>query len=68
MEWAKYSNFRVATNVPMLICVPDLTDYKGLGGIVSNALVELVDLFPTLAELTGIKVPGKEFMFLVLYE
>ena len=68
MEWAKYSNFRVATNVPMLIHVPDLTDYKGLGGIVSNALVELVDLFPTLAELTGIKVPGKEFMFLVLYE
>ena len=65
LEWAKYSNFRVATNVPMMIHVPDLTDYKEPGGVVSNALVELVDLFPTLAELTGIKVPGKGFMFLV---
>lgn len=59
MEWAKYSNFRVATNVPMMIHVPGITDYMGSGGIASNALVELVDLFPTLAELSGIKVPGK---------
>lgn len=58
MEWAKYSNFRVATNVPMMIHVPGITDYMVSGGIASNALVELVDLFPTLAELSGIKVPG----------
>lgn len=47
----------------MMIHVPGLTDYRGSGGIVSNALVELVDLFPTLAELTGIKVPGKGLYF-----
>jgi len=67
LEWAKYSNFRVATNVPMMIHVPGLTDYKGSGGTVSNALVELVDLFPTLAELTGIKVPGKGFVFDIIW-
>ena len=41
-----------------MIHVPGITDYMGSGGIASNALVELVDLFPTLAELSGIKVPG----------
>lgn len=65
LEWAKYSNFRVATNVPLMIHVPGLTDNRDehnfqttQNGSVSNALVELVDLFPTLAELTGIGVPG----------
>lgn len=65
LEWAKYSNFRVATNVPLMVHVPGLTD-NGDGhsfqtpqnGFISDALVELVDLFPTLAELTGIGVPG----------
>jgi len=65
LEWAKYSNFRVATNVPLMIHVPGLTDNRDehnfqttQNGSVSNALVELVDLFPTLAELTGIGVPA----------
>ena len=50
----------------MMIHVPGITDHKGSGGIVSNALVELVDLFPTLSELTGIKVPGKWFNVFVV--
>ena len=61
LEWSKYNNFRVATNVPLMVHVPGLTGSRGHGdsGTVSNALVELVDLFPTLAELAGLKVPGK---------
>ena len=47
----------------MMVHVPGLTDFRSPGGIVSNALVELVDLFPTLAELTGIKVPSKHLSF-----
>ena len=69
LEWAKYSNFRVATNVPLMIHVPGLTDNMDehnfqttQNGLVSDALVELVDLFPTLAELTGIGVPGRTIL------
>ena len=66
LEWAKYSNFRVATNIPLFVHVPGLMDKRQQisstiqSGMVSSALVELVDLFPTLAELTGIEVPGKQ--------
>ena len=44
-----------------MVHVPGLTDSKdSQSGMVSSALVELVDLFPTLAELSGIQVPGKD--------
>lgn len=68
MEWAKYSNFRVATNVPLMVYMPGLTDRRdkdsnGIqsAGKASDALVELVDLFPTLADLAGIEIPSKGF-------
>ncbi|XP_071124471.1 iduronate 2-sulfatase-like isoform X1 [Mytilus edulis] len=69
-EWSKFSNFEVATRVPLIVYVPGLTNngqnlhrksiydriskdnYK-----VTNALVELVDVFPTISELSGIMVP-----------
>ena len=68
LEWAKYSNFRVATNVPLMVHMPGLTDRRDKdlnriqsAGKASNALVELVDLFPTLADLAGIEIPSKCF-------
>ena len=65
-EWSKFSNFRIATNVPLMIHMPGVTDNRNHGGsgIVSDALVELVDLFPTLAELAELKVPGKHLLLI----
>jgi len=45
-EWAKHTNFEIATHAPMMVHVPGLTDK----GIRTDKLTEFVDLFPTLAE------------------
>lgn len=78
-EWAKYSNFEVATRVPLVFYVPGLTtglgwpkagetfplidvfsqsqqDFKK-GGSVEKNMVELVDVFPTVSYLAGLKAP-----------
>lgn len=49
-EFAKFSNFEIATRVPLLIHVPQLSNKE----IIVNNLVELVDLFPTLVDLTQV--------------
>lgn len=51
--WGKFTNLEDATHVPFILRVPGITD----GGMRSKALVELVDIFPTLTELTGLGVP-----------
>ncbi|XP_077164442.1 iduronate 2-sulfatase [Paroedura picta] len=78
-EWAKYSNFDVATRVPLMFYVPGMTTpvlypqdrlfpFIDVFAPVSKPLpqdhlgkpkemVELVSLFPTLAELAGLRVP-----------
>ena len=50
--WAKTSNFEYDARVPMIIATPD-----GTGGRRSSALVELLDLYPTLADLCGLSAP-----------
>ncbi|MDF1823355.1 MAG: sulfatase [Verrucomicrobiales bacterium] len=50
-SWCKHTNFEVDTRVPLMMRVPG----KETGA--TNALVELIDLYPTLCELTGIPVP-----------
>ncbi len=51
--WGKVTLFEICARVPMIIRVPGMTTH----GSSSHGLVELVDLFPTLAELCGIRAP-----------
>ena len=51
--WSKFTNFEDATHVPFMIHVPGVTD----SGMRTSALVELIDIFPSLTELAGIDVP-----------
>ena len=50
-EWAKFSNLQKAVRVPMMIRVPGMTNN---GGVESDEMVELVDMFPTLVEAVGL--------------
>jgi arylsulfatase A-like enzyme len=50
--WCKHSNFENATHAPMIVRAPGCP-----GDGRSEALVEFVDIYPTLAELCGIDRP-----------
>ena len=52
--WGKVTLFEVCDRVPLVIRVPGLTRPRSS----SDGLVELVDLFPTLAELCAVIPPG----------
>lgn len=53
--WGKATNYEMATRVPFIIVAPDVTDK--VKGQESNALVGLIDVFPTLCDLAGIEKP-----------
>lgn len=48
--WCKHTNYEQATRIPLLIVAPGVT----MPGTRSTALVETVDLYPTLIELAGL--------------
>lgn len=52
--WGKATNYEIATRVPMVIWAPDMKQR----GATTDALVELVDIYPTLCELTGVALPA----------
>ena len=51
--WGKATNYEIATRVPLIVATPD----AAAAGASTEALVELVDLFPTLCELIGVPTP-----------
>mmetsp|Transcript_19020 Transcript_19020/g.35510 ORF Transcript_19020/g.35510 Transcript_19020/m.35510 type:complete len:569 (-) Transcript_19020:105-1811(-) len=51
--WAKSMNFHLDTSAPIILRVPGLTD----GGVVSDALVEHVDVMATLLGAAGLNPP-----------
>lgn len=53
-QWGKKRNTEATTRVPLMMIVPGETR----PGTRSDALVELVDLFPTLVELAGLHPPA----------
>jgi len=53
-SWCKHTNFEVDTRVPLIVRHPKLKGAKGS----TMALVEYVDLYPTLSELCGLKAPN----------
>jgi iduronate 2-sulfatase len=54
-DWCKHTNFELDTHVPLIYSGPGVPKGKR-----SKALVEYVDIFPTLAEASGLPVPETE--------
>ena len=52
--WCKHSTVENDTNVPLLLSVPGMKN----AGARTDALVEYVDIYPTLSELAGLPLPG----------
>ena len=50
--WSKCSNYEEAIRVPLMIAAPGITDGKN-----TEALTELVDIYPTMCEFAGLPVP-----------
>jgi iduronate 2-sulfatase len=51
--WCKHTNYEEATHIPLLIVAPRMTK----PGTRTKALVESVDLYPTLCEMAGLPAP-----------
>ena len=56
--WAKHSNYEISTRVPFIIRSPGMSAL-GTSGTMTNAPVELVDVFPTLLDLCSLPVPDE---------
>ncbi len=54
--WCKHTNYEQATRVPLVIAAPGVA-----GGTATAALVETVDILPTLLDLAGLPAaPGRD--------
>jgi arylsulfatase A-like enzyme len=49
--WCKHTNFEEATHAPLIIASPSIKPSK------TNSASEHIDIFPTLCDLAGLKIP-----------
>ena len=52
--WCKHTNFEVDTRAPLMVSVPEMAN----AGQRSEALVEFVDIYPSLCELADLPLPN----------
>ncbi|MEQ9440674.1 MAG: sulfatase [Cyclobacteriaceae bacterium] len=52
-DWCKHTNFELDTQSPLIVSVPGMAT----AGQKTKALVELVDIYPSLCELAGLPLP-----------
>jgi iduronate 2-sulfatase len=52
--WCKHSNVENDVNAPLILSMPGMKN----AGAHTDALVEFVDIYPTLSELAGLPLPG----------
>jgi len=52
--WNKHTNYEQATRTPMYIMSPN-----GKKGIKNASPIELIDIFPTMCEVSGLKIPNQ---------
>jgi iduronate 2-sulfatase len=50
--WCKHTNYEQASRIPVIIAAP-----SGTQGQASKALIESVDIYPTVAQLAGLPIP-----------
>lgn len=56
-QFGKWTNFEIGTQIPFIIKTPNINE----PGIETNSIVEMIDLYPTLIELTGIPWPEQRY-------
>lgn len=52
--WGKHALFEESLHAPLIVVAPEVEE----PGLPASAVVETVDIFPTLCELTGLETPG----------
>jgi arylsulfatase A-like enzyme len=52
-SWCKHTNFEIDVRAPLLVRAPGMKAH----GTTTTALVEFVDMYPTLCELCGLEIP-----------
>ena len=51
--WCKHSNYQQATRIPVIVSAPGKAK-----GVATQAMIESVDIYPTLCELSGLPIPS----------
>lgn len=52
-SWCKMTNYGIDTRVPLIVSTPELRK----NGKYSKQFVEFIDIYPTVCELAGVKIP-----------